>query len=363
MKVAILGANGFVGQRLFELWHRRGPHQPRALVRSPSSLARICRFEADWRLADARDASALAKALEGCDALVHCVAGDIDVIKATVDPVYQAAQLASVKKLVYLSTASVHGQNPPPGTSEASVLRTDQTLAYNNAKVWAERRLQGLARGGSIDTIILRPGIVFGPRSRWVTEIGEALVTGTAYWIDGGRGICNSIYVDNLVHAIEQALGRDGARGEAYLVGDAEQVTWRDFYLGMAAAFDLDERAFSEAIPTQPSPRTWAERFDAIRASPRAQRVIARVPGRPKAVVKSALAACKNVPVVNRWAVSAAKPAPVATLEMCLLFACRTKLSHAKAAEELGYRPPVPFAEGVRQSVAWLRQLDLGSRL
>ncbi len=361
MKVAILGANGFVGHRLFELWHQRGPHQPRATVRSPVSLARIARFEADWRIADARNATALAEALRGCDAVVHCAVGDVPVIKRTIDPVYQAARAAGISKLVYLSSASVHGQNPPPGTTEASALNLDQPLAYNSAKIWAERRLQALARGGPIDTVILRPGIVFGPRSRWVTEVAEALVGGTAHWIEGGRGICNSIYVDNLVHAVEQALASTGARGDAYLVGDAETVTWRDFYLGIATALGRDETAFAEAIPTQPRPRTWFERLDAVRASPGAQRVIAQIPGLPKEVVKAALSVWKRLPPADPWALPPAAPVRVATLEMSLLFACRTKFSHAKAAERLGYRPPVAFAEGLRRSVTWLRQLELGS--
>ncbi|MEY2878514.1 MAG: hypothetical protein RLZZ15_894, partial [Verrucomicrobiota bacterium] len=76
MNVAILGANGFVGGRLFELWQTRGPHRPRAVVRGASSLARIARYAADWRLANACDEAALAQAFAGCDAVVHCVTGD-----------------------------------------------------------------------------------------------------------------------------------------------------------------------------------------------------------------------------------------------------------------------------------------------
>lgn len=354
MKVGILGANGFVGHRLFELWQMGGPFQPRAVVRSPASLARVARFEADWRLADARDASALTNAFRDCEAVIHCAVGDERIIRSTIDPVVQAAHAAGVRKLVYLSSASVHGQSPPPDTNEESVLRTDHSLDYNNAKVWAENRLRSLARKQTLEIAILRPGIVFGPRSRWVTDVADALASRTAYWIEGGRGMCNSIYIDNLAHAIERALGTEGLRAEPFLVGDTEHVSWRDFQLGIARGLGYDESAFAEAVPTRARPRTWSERLDAVRASAISQRIIACVPDMPKRVVKASLAAWSRTPAPNPWLLPKTTR-PVATLEMTLLYSCRTKLSHAKAVARLAYQPPVSFADGMRRSVAWLR--------
>ncbi|HVU32053.1 MAG TPA: NAD-dependent epimerase/dehydratase family protein [Opitutaceae bacterium] len=354
MNVAILGANGFIGHRLFEVWQQRGPHVPRAVVRSPAGLARVARFAGEWRLADIRDATALTRALQGCQAVVHCVVGDPRDIRDTIDPVCRAAASAGVAKLVYLSSAAVHGQNPPPGTNEGSPLRTDHLLAYNNAKARAERRLQSLARRAPFETVILRPGIVFGARSRWVTDVADALAIGAAAWIDGGRGICNSIYVDNLVHAIECALATDGMRGEPFFVGDAELVTWRELCLGIAVGLGYDETAFTESTPAPRLRRTWSDRIDAVRGSRPAQRLIACFPDAPKTAVKAALAAWRKPSAIDPWALPS-HSAPLASLEMSLLFACRTKLSHAKAAEQLRYAPPITFRIGIAQSVAWLR--------
>ena len=49
------------------------------------------------------------------------------------------SQDAGVRRLVYLSSASVHGQAPAPGTDEESLFETRQPIAYNMAKAWAER--------------------------------------------------------------------------------------------------------------------------------------------------------------------------------------------------------------------------------
>jgi len=356
MKVAILGANGFIGGRLFELWQRRGPHRPRAVVRAPAGLARVARFAApDWRIADARDEAALTAGFKGCDAVVHCVVGDERVIGATIEPVYRAAAAAGIRDLVYLSSAAVHGLNPPSGTNEDSPLRDDQPLAYNNAKVGAERRLRALASDGQVRVTILRPGVVVGPRSRWVTDAVEALLESRAWWIGGGAGICNSLHVDNLAHAIEQVLATPSAAGGAYLLGDAEMVTWREFYLGLAAAVGRDERAFAEAAPADVNAaRSWRERLGALKASGPVQAVLPWFSPRLKGAVNAALARWQTPPAPNPWALPAPPAPPVASLEMTLLFACATKLPHEKAARALAYRPPVSWPEGFRRTVLWL---------
>ena len=74
--IAVIGAAGFVGTRLIELFYLGGVAQVRPVVRSFKSLARSSRFELDCRMADARDEAALTKAFEGCDAVVNAAVGD-----------------------------------------------------------------------------------------------------------------------------------------------------------------------------------------------------------------------------------------------------------------------------------------------
>lgn len=359
MKVAILGANGFVGHRLFETWQTGpGSFSARAIVRAPGSLARIARFHpVDWRIADAQDAAALTQAFAGCEAVVHCVVGDERMIAATLDPVCRAAKEAGVQRLVYLSSASVHGQNPPQDTTESSSLSDCQPFAYNNAKVKAERRLRAHAQQGGLPTLILRPGIVFGPRSRWIGDLADALVEKRAWWIDGGRGICNSIYVDNLVHAIERALVTPAAGCESFLVGDSETVRWRDLYLGVANGLGMGETDFVEAKPAQVRPvRTWRDRLHGFKSTPAAQAVLPWFSPRLKGAVKAALASWNASSPPNLWEIPRTSTLPpVADVEMTLLFACRTKLPSTKAERLLLYAPPVSFAEGMGRCVAWLK--------
>jgi 2-alkyl-3-oxoalkanoate reductase len=271
-RIAVLGAGGFIGNRTVEILHVSGA-DVLPIVRTPSSLALACRFDVPVRLADALDESALTDAFAGCDSAVIAIAGDARTIVGSIAPVYRAAESAGLRRLVYLSTASVHGQSPAPGTVDSTPLSDRQPIAYNNHKVRAERRLLECRATGSTEVVLLRPGIVYGPRSQWTGGLADDMLAGSAYLVDGGRGICNAIYVDNVVAAVRQALGARDADGRAFLIGDREEINWIDLYRPITEALGLDVLE----LPTPPASAAvdGARRFDRLRASP-ARRFVPR---------------------------------------------------------------------------------------
>jgi nucleoside-diphosphate-sugar epimerase len=339
---AVLGASGFIGNRLVEALHLAGMRVT-PIVRQPSGLALPGRFDLSARVADALDAQALSAAFAGCETAVVAVAGDPRTIVGLVDPVYRAAEAAGLRRLLYISTASVHGQAPAAGTDETTPLSAAQPIAYNNAKVRAERRLEHRRRTGSVETVLLRPGIVYGPRSSWTGGLADELLSGEAALVEGGHGICNAIYVDNLVHAVLLALAAPDVDGQAFLVGDRETITWRDLYRPVADALGIDV----ELLPTPPASA-------AARGAPLAERVRdSRAFKLLPPTVRAGLAAAYVARGAGR---SASRDAgtPTITLEKALLHTCGYKLPWSRAEECLGYRPVVSFAEGCRRSVAWL---------
>lgn len=354
MKIALIGANGFVGTRLVECFHLDFGPEIVAIVRRPSALALPARFAVEMRVADALDPAALAAALAGCDAVVHAALGDPAQIARMPLALCQAAASAGVDRIVYLSSASVHGQNPPRGTDESSPLHQRHSLEYNNAKVFAERHFFAECRRLGLAGYALRPGVVFGPRSRWITNLAVELYEGRAWLFQGGRGICNSIYIDNLIAAIRACLVAPDAAGQPFLVGDAEQVTWRDFYLAAAHELDVPERRIHALDRLPVFSRSWRERIERAVATPLAQRALPAVPFTLKRRTKALLAAWSPAPAADSWADSPA-PAPVVTEEMALLQQCAWKLPSTRATTLLGYEPPVRFAEGMRRSLSWWR--------
>jgi nucleoside-diphosphate-sugar epimerase len=353
-RVALLGASGFIGSRIVEMFHLGGLADVRPVTRSIGALARLSRFDLDWRVADARDQQGMCKAFAGCETVIHAIAGDPATIRDSVTPVYRAAHEAGVRRLVYLSSASVHGQAPLPGTDEESPLRRRQPIAYNNAKACAERRLRGLRAKGAVELVILRPGIVTGPRSIWQTRFAIELLAGTAYWLNDGRGICNSLYVDNLVHAIQLALTAPGIDGQAFLVGDAETVTWADLYrpIAQAMGFDSIQLPNVDHVPRRGNILELARSMERTRPG---RAIASLIPRRVRLGIRAAMT---PVPPVNAspWAIpiAPASPLPSATLEMSRLYRCAWKLPDTKARQLLGYRPVVSFTEGCRRTIGWL---------
>ena len=46
-----------------------------------------------------------------------------------------------------------------------------------------------------------------------------------------GLGLCNAVYVDDVVSALMLAAEHDAAIGEMFLISGSTPVTWREFYV------------------------------------------------------------------------------------------------------------------------------------
>jgi nucleoside-diphosphate-sugar epimerase len=353
LKVAVLGAGGFIGSRAVELFHLTRAFDVRPVVRRPGAMARAARFRLDCRLADVLNRDQLEAAFSGCDAVLHLATGDPRVIVGGVRPVHEAASRAGIRRIVYMSSASVHGQAPDAGTDEEAPLHRHHALAYNNAKVEAEREWKRLRHRAGPEVVVLRPAIVFGPRSRWVASCAEELLGGRAYLVDGGRGICNTVYVDNLLHAVRLALTVPEADGETFLVGDRERVTWREFYEPIARALGIDPATIPtlDRVPDfRPGVR---DRLRALKSTSPVQFGLRCTPPSVKRSLKAAIAAWGDPNAAPSGGASRSGPRP--TLEMTQLQQCQWQLPWSKATAALGYQPVVSSAEGMRRSIAWLR--------
>jgi 2-alkyl-3-oxoalkanoate reductase len=353
MKVAIVGASGFVGTRVLEKWHLGGDFTPIPVVRSFSSLAVMARFELPWQVCNIMDTPALARAFAGCDAVLHAAIGDPAQIVQMAGSVYRAAASAGVCRLVVMSSASVHGQAPAPGTDETTALSERHAMAYNTAKVRAERLITQLAADGKVEVVTLRPSIIFGPRSRWIADAASQLLAGSACLIRDGGALCNTLYVDNLIHAIERALVVPEAKGETFLVGDVERVTWREFYTPIAEALGISMSTVRSIEPPFFS-KPLKERVGAITSRPALQRVLPLFPGKLKRLAKLAIANWRDTPPPNAWSLPGEIPCAI-TEELALLGQCQWQLPIGKAQRLLGYQPPVSFSEGMRRSLGWLQ--------
>ena len=99
------------------------------------------------------------------------------------------------------------------------------------------------------------------------------LRTGRVVLVDGGAGVCNHVYVDDVVGAALLAAVTEGVVGEAFLVSSDEPVSWREFYgafenmLGIqrTVAMSADEARAYRLRVLAAQPRLHIELADALR--------------------------------------------------------------------------------------------------
>jgi 2-alkyl-3-oxoalkanoate reductase len=360
MKVAVIGASGFVGLRLIENFHFTGRAEVVPIVHAYRSLAVLARFALPWRVTDPSDPVALAEALKGCDYVVHAALGDARQIVSMAEALYPAAETARVKRLVVLSSASVHSLTPAPGTDEKTPILVDQKTEYNAAKARAELILENARRRGNVELVQLRPSIIHGPRSKLVADLATQFLSGSAYLLDQGRGICNAIAVDNLVEAIWLALTTPAADNNNFLINDRETVTWADFYAAIAAGVGANPAEIHHVQPPPFRPSA-SEKLARIAATKPVMAALPLVPSRVKRLAKAAAAAWPTPPAPAGWTLpEPGRPRP--SEELCQLQSCQWRYPTAKIENVLGFVPPVSFAESMRRTAAWLEFAGLKRR-
>lgn len=260
-KVLVTGASGFIGGRLVERLVRHHGADVRALVRNPSSAARLARFPIDFQMGDVTSSADLDKAMEGRSLVFHCAYGTSGsqkhrawVNRTGTERVLEAAHRAGSPRIVYLSTLMVYGRTGD-GDLDETAPRKRFGNAYSDSKLEAEKTALQYSRSGRVPVSVLQPTAVYGPYGGvWTAAPLQTLKTGRMILIDGGSGLANAVYVDDLVSAMLLAAVRDEAVGEAFLVSGPEVVPWRELW----------ER-FSRIVDDGP-PRTVSMSVDEARA-------------------------------------------------------------------------------------------------
>jgi nucleoside-diphosphate-sugar epimerase len=307
--------------------------------------------------------------------VIHCGLAPARGIVRTTENMLQVAQERKAERFVHISTAAVYGITPPPGTESEEAIPSHTGDPYCDNKARAENSVTRFWRKG-LPTIILRPSIVYGPHSAWSTRLIPDLRAGRAYLIDGGRGACNTTYVDNLVDAVFLSLENDKVLGETFNITDGEQITWGDFIRAHAAMMSrplvLPEISRQEVLEHYRSqPGLIAGSFKAtlqVLRSREFRRLLQRIPVCERGLAKlwpwlqslseeerqrlrKRLGLASNTTAVSDSNGRPNFPDPVtfATQTGTVFFRID------KARKLLGYTPRVPFVQGIHLVEQWLR--------
>ncbi len=312
-RVFITGASGFIGAALAERFVALGAEVRGVEVRADPARAIVAGDigePGDWQAHAA-----------GCDLVIHTAAivsmrgGDPGAVWQTnalgTRHVLDAACRAGAARVVHLSSVTVFGFAFPDGVDESYPTRPNG-VPYVDTKVAAEALVLGAHAAGEIACTIVRPGDVYGPRSRpWTVLPVEELARRRFILPAHGRGIFSPVYIDNLVDGIIGACGPAGAGG-VFTLTDGVGVTTGEF-------FGVYARLLGRRLPVLPtSAATMLASAAALgaRAARRETEVNA--------------AAARYLARAGTYAID-------------------------RARAELGYQPRVGLAEGMERTTAWLR--------
>ncbi len=245
-RLAVLGAGGFVGSRLLELSLARPEINAIPMLRQPRGLGKLARFGLAWRPIDTNSIHALAESLRGFDAVVNLTQGDNQRLLPDVQNLYEACRKAEVGRFIHLGSAVVFGEVKQRDLPDDRLASECRWSAYACAKASADAWLAGRLDTSGPATCIFRPGLVWGPRSIWVTLPVGQIIEGNAFLFHGGSGICNLCHVDRLANAILSAATRPTAVTGFYHLGDPEVRTWRQYYSDLAQEIGSDISAIHQ---------------------------------------------------------------------------------------------------------------------
>ncbi|MEU3947414.1 NAD-dependent epimerase/dehydratase family protein [Streptomyces sp. NPDC029526] len=164
VNLLLTGATGFIGSRVAAAARERPDVRLRLLSRRAAPPAP----DAAHVPGDLADPATLHGCCASADVLVHCAArvdGDPDAVAAVNDLGTRAlvteAVRSGVRRIVYVSTAAVHGRGPFRGVRPGEV-PVAPVSATSRSRAAAERHV--LDAGG----VVLRPHLVYGKGDRWV---------------------------------------------------------------------------------------------------------------------------------------------------------------------------------------------------
>lgn len=325
MKVLVTGGGGFLGQAVVRRLLGRGDD---VRVLNRSHYPALADLGVACHRGDLADAEAVRAACRGCDAVIHAGARagpglhwpDFELANVTgTRNVLAACRAEGVGSLVYTSSPSVvHAGGDIVGGDESLPYPRHFPAPYPATKAEAERLVLA-ADGAALRTVALRPHLIWGPHdNHLLPRLIERNRAGRLRLPAPDKKI-DTVYIDNAaeahVLALDNLADSASAAGKAYFITNGEPLPAAEIM-----------RRLLEAAGETPRIR---------HVSPRLARVAA-------AVVETAWRGLrlKSDPPVSRFIVEHLSTAHWFDI--------------GAAERDLGYRPAVSVADGLRRlAAAW----------
>ncbi|RUM24293.1 SDR family oxidoreductase [Rhizobium vallis] len=249
MRCLVTGAAGFVGGPLVKRLQAEKNCDLVVTTRSQTSA-----FPPDVRHfpIEITDRTDWTPALQGVDIIVH-LAARVHIMNdraadplaefrrtntaATLNLAEQAAR-AGVKRFVFISTIKVNGEeNDRPFRHDDTPRPIDP---YGISKLECEIGLRDIAARTGMETVIIRPPLVYGPGARGNFALLVSLVSKRLPLpFSSLKNRRTLVAVQNLIDLIITCMAHPAAAGETFLAGDGKDLSTPELIEGIAAGLGV----------------------------------------------------------------------------------------------------------------------------
>lgn len=318
MRAFVTGGTGFVGSHLVEALLQNGG-KVNCLVRN--KLKWLGGLDVQVVKGDLFNADALLQGMHGVNTVYHVAAmtrapSDEALVRANVEGtmnVLDAAEEAGVERVVVVSSLAAVGPSAIEPLTEQAPLQPISN--YGRSKAEMERQIA--ARAKNLETVIVRPPVVYGPREADIYTLIKAADKQRIFPIigSGSSPQIEMVYVSDLVDGIITAGKTEEAAGHTYFLGG--------------------QRAYS-----------WAEVRDAVR----------NVLGHPVLSVKLPPFLVGSAGMISEGIGRLLRTYPPLNREKAREAKATWLISSEKARTELGYAPGISLEAGMRRTIEWYRE-------
>jgi len=259
--ILVTGANGFVGYPLIKKLVNNGYCVRASFCNNkPEFLGKNAAIADWWKFDLNTDDNDYQNLLDDIDVVIHLAAKVHDMKKNQQElEIYRKINVlgtkrladesvaSGVKRFIYISTVKVHGEK----TSDSSYFGETDPLhpsgPYAISKLEAEQAIATISKTSSMDFVIFRPPLIYGPCVKGnFLRLVNAVANGIPLPLASIRNSRSILCVENLTDVITKCIKQPNVTNKIYLIKDID-ISLPDLIKNIAQ--QLDKRALLFPFP------------------------------------------------------------------------------------------------------------------
>lgn len=252
MKIAITGANGFVGSHLTRYFIARG-FTLYPIVR-PGSDTSFLEGLCPLKFVNYNDPLSIKSALGDCDVLIHNAGSTrahsmqdmyLANVQTTSQLIQTANEIKTLKHIILISSqaASAPSYNDIPVTEND---KSNPLTWYGKSKYLAELVVKNTAHK---DWTILRPCSVYGEGERDFLQLFKLLKSGLSFQLGNTDNPLNLIYIKELCEAIGLCVQNPKAYQQTFFLTDGKAYRQSDLVAAASSAIKCNPLKLKIPLP------------------------------------------------------------------------------------------------------------------